>query len=157
MNTRPILYAEDDENDIRMTLKALKNAKLLNEIVVVRDGEEALDYLYRRGAYATRPPVEPMVLLLDLKMPKVSGIDVLRTIREDAVLRHLPVVILTASREERDLAEGYRLNVNAYVVKPVNFDQFTSAITQIGMFWALLNEPPPAAPWARPAPATSAR
>jgi CheY-like chemotaxis protein len=138
-----ILYAEDSAADVELTLAALGEHKLANEVVVVGDGAEALDYLHRRGAFAQRPPGNPAVVLLDLKMPKVDGLEVLRALKGDDALRAIPVVILTSSREERDLVESYRLGVNAYVVKPVDFDQFVDAVKQVGMFWALVNEPPP--------------
>jgi CheY-like chemotaxis protein len=138
-----ILYAEDSAPDVELTLAALEDQHLANEVVVVGDGAEALDYLYRRGAYAARPPGHPAVVLLDLKMPRVDGLEVLRTLKGDESLRSIPVVIMTSSREERDLVESYRLGVNAYVVKPVDFAQFSEAVKQVGMFWALVNEPPP--------------
>lgn len=141
---RPILVAEDNPNDVELTLAALHSANLANEIAVVNDGAATLDWLHRRGAYATRAPGVPAVVILDLKMPKVDGLEVLRQIRADAALRILPVVILTSSREERDLVTGYGLGANAYVVKPVDFDGFVSAVSQLGVFWAVLNEPTPA-------------
>ncbi len=145
MNTlRPILLVEDSLNDIELTLAALKQNHVANEVVVARHGGEALDYLYSRGTFANRPPGDPVVVFLDLKMPKVDGIEVLRQVKGDANLRTIPIVILTSSREEVDLVKTYQLGVNAYVVKPVGFDQFTDAIRQLGMFWAVLNEPPPA-------------
>jgi CheY-like chemotaxis protein len=143
---RPILLAEDSSNDVELTLTALRRQSLANEIVVVRDGAEALDFLWRRNAFASRPAVPPAVILLDLKMPRVDGLEVLRTIRADAILRTLPVVILTSSREESDLVRGYELGANAYVVKPVDFDEFISAVSHLGVFWALVNEPPPETP-----------
>lgn len=138
-----ILLAEDSEPDVELTLAALAEHNLANEVVVVRDGGEALDYLYRRGAWRDRGPGRPAVVLLDLKMPRVDGLEVLRTIKRDEELRNLPVVMLTSSREEQDLVESYRLGVNAYVVKPVDFRQFVDAVKQLGMFWAVVNEPPP--------------
>jgi CheY-like chemotaxis protein len=138
-----ILLAEDEENDIDLTLTALAENNLANEVDVVRDGQEALDYLFRRGPYTQRPSQAPVVVLLDIKMPKVDGLEVLRQIRSDPNLRVLPVVILTSSREESDLIRCYQLGVNAYVVKPVEFEAFVGAVKQLGMFWALLNEPPP--------------
>jgi CheY-like chemotaxis protein len=138
-----ILLAEDDENDVELTLTALGENSLANEVVVVRDGQEALDYLFRRGAYEARPQECPVVLLLDIKMPKVDGLEVLRQIRADPHLRMLPVVILTSSREEQDLIRCYQLGVNAYVVKPVAFEAFAKAVKELGVFWALVNEPPP--------------
>jgi CheY-like chemotaxis protein len=140
---RPILLVEDDTNDVELTLTALSQHNLANKIVVARDGAEALDFLYRRGAYGSRPDGQPIVVLLDLKMPKVSGLDVLKQMKSDEALRLVPVVMLTSSREERDLLESYQLGVNAYVVKPVSFGEFVSAIQGLGVFWAIINEPPP--------------
>lgn len=142
---RPILLAEDNANDAELTLTALASANLANPVIVARDGVQALDYLYCRGEYANRPCPVPAVLLLDLKMPRMDGREVLRHIRADPTLRGLPVVVLTSSREEIDLIESYRLGVNSYVVKPVDFDEFVSAVAKVGIFWALLNEPPPTA------------
>ena len=139
----PILLVEDDANDLEMTLEAFADAHVANEVVTVRDGEAALDYLHARGPYADRPPRRPAVVLLDLKLPKVDGIEVLRDIKGDARLRTLPVVVLTSSREERDLVLSYQLGVNAFVVKPVGFDEFTEAVRQTGLFWAVINEPSP--------------
>jgi CheY-like chemotaxis protein len=138
-----ILLAEDNANDLELTLAALQQHRVANEVVVVRDGEEALDYLYRRGSFASRPPGAPALVLLDLKMPKVDGIEVLRQIKGDPQLRTTPVVMLTSSREEVDLVRSYDLGVNAYVVKPVAFDEFMTAVRQLGAFWAVLNEAPP--------------
>jgi CheY-like chemotaxis protein len=143
-NLRSILLVEDNPNDVELTLTALKDAHLANDVVVMRDGEEALDYLFRRNAYAAEPAKRPAVILLDLKMPKVDGHEVLRQIRSDPELRLIPVVMLTSSREERDLFESYDKGVNSYVVKPVDFEEFVTAIGKLGVFWALLNEPPPA-------------
>ena len=137
-----ILLAEDNENDIELTLTALQECRLKNEVEVVRDGAEALDYIYHRGNHANRDPGLPCVVLLDLKMPRVDGLEVLRQIKSDAMLRHIPVVMLTSSREEKDLVESYDLGVNAFVVKPVDFEQFVQAIRSVGMFWAIVNEPP---------------
>jgi CheY-like chemotaxis protein len=142
---RPILLAEDNPNDVELTLTALHSLNLTNEIVVVGDGSEVLDFLYRRNAFRGRSDVLPAVILLDLKMPRMDGLETLRQIRSDAALRTLPVVILTSSREESDLAKVYRQGANGYVVKPVDFDQFISAVSQLGVFWALVNEPPPVA------------
>jgi len=144
MNTdvKSILLAEDSEQDIELTLEALRENNLANDVVVVRDGEQALDYLYARGEFRNKVNGLPAVILLDLKMPKVDGMEVLRTIRGDAKLRELPVVILTSSREERDLVEAYGLGVNAFVVKPVDFHEFLNAVKALGVFWALVNEPP---------------
>jgi two-component system, response regulator len=139
-----ILLVEDDPRDVELTLTALDEHQLANQIDTVHDGVEALDYLYRRGAFADRPPANPAVILLDIKMPRVDGLQVLRQIKADERLRWIPVVILTSSREARDLAECYRLGVNAYVVKPVHFADFMSAVKGIGLFWALINQPPPA-------------
>ena len=138
-----ILLAEDNEHDVELTLSALAESRLANEVVVVRDGAEALEYLYRRGRYQQREEANPVVVLLDLKMPKVDGLEVLRRIKQDDALRQIPVVMLTSSREENDLVESYRLGVNAYVVKPVEFHQFVNAVKELGIFWALVNEPPP--------------
>ena len=138
-----ILLAEDNPKDVELTLTALDEHNLANEVVVVNDGAEALDYLYRRGKYAMRADNDPAVVLLDLKMPKVDGLEVLRTIKNDSNLKTIPLVILTSSREEKDLVESYKLGVNAYVVKPVNFQQFIEAVKELGAFWAVVNEPPP--------------
>jgi CheY-like chemotaxis protein len=144
MNTvRPILLVEDSLNDIELTLAALQQNNVANEVIVARHGGEALDYLYRRGKYKDHPPVLPVVVFLDLKMPKVDGMEVLRKVKSDENLKTIPIVILTSSREEVDLVKTYQLGVNAYVVKPVGFDQFTDAIRQAGVFWAVVNEPPP--------------
>jgi CheY-like chemotaxis protein len=138
-----ILLVEDDPNDVELTLAALSDHKLANEVAVARDGVEALDYLYRRGSFARRPPGNPVVILLDLKMPRMDGVQVLRQIKEDELLRLIPVVVLTSSRESLDLQACYRLGVNAYVVKPVQFVEFVEAVKQTGIFWALINQPPP--------------
>ena len=138
-----ILLAEDSANDVELTLTALDQHRLANGIDVVRDGAEALDYLYARGAYAGRTTGNPALLLLDLKMPKLDGLEVLRAIKADAALKTIPVVMLTSSREERDLAASYELGVNSYVVKPVDFHEFMEAVRQIGIFWAVVNEAPP--------------
>jgi CheY-like chemotaxis protein len=140
---RRILLVEDSEADIELTLAALAGHRLANEVVVARDGAEALEYLLRQGRHAGRTGGNPAVVLLDLKMPRVDGLSVLARIKSDPSLRQVPVVMLTSSREERDLVESYRLGVNAYVVKPVDFTQFVSAIEKVGMFWAVINEPPP--------------
>jgi CheY-like chemotaxis protein len=137
-----ILLVEDDENDVELTLSALKGCRLTNTVKVVRDGAEALDYLYARGEYSGRGPGLPVVVLLDLKMPRVDGLEVLRKIKGDPGLRHIPVVMLTSSREEKDLYVSYSLGVNAFVVKPVDFSQFVEAIRSVGAFWAVVNEPP---------------
>jgi CheY-like chemotaxis protein len=138
-----ILLVEDDPNDVELTLTALEEYHLANEVVIARDGAEALDYLYCRGAYADRANGSPAVLLLDLKLPKVDGLQVLQQIKGDEKLRVIPVVVLTSSREERDMVASYRLGVNAYVVKPVDFHEFVNAIKELGVFWAIVNEPPP--------------
>ncbi len=138
-----ILLAEDNPKDVELTLTALDEHNLANEVVVVNDGAEALDYLYCRGKFAMRADNNPAVVLLDLKMPKVDGLEVLRTIKKDDKLKMIPLVILTSSREEKDLVESYKLGVNAYVVKPVNFQQFIEAVKELGAFWAVVNEPPP--------------
>jgi len=141
-----ILLAEDNQNDVELTLAALQECRLSNEVEVVRDGAEALDYIYKRGKYSERADCLPCVILLDLKMPRVDGLEVLRQIKSDPALKHVPVVMLTSSREEKDLVMSYDLGVNAFVVKPVDFEQFLKAIRALGMFWALVNEPPPAKP-----------
>jgi CheY-like chemotaxis protein len=143
MQSKKILLVEDNANDIELTLAALDTYALANEVAVARDGAEALDYLFRREAFSSRPPQNPVLVLLDLKMPKVNGLEVLRQIRGDPVLRAIPVVVLSASREEPDLAEAYHLNVNAYVVKPVSFENFIDVVKQLSFFWLLINEPPP--------------
>jgi len=140
---RPILLVEDNLKDIEMVLAALKKNNFANEIVVARDGEEGLDYLYRRGKFRSRDDGLPIAVLLDLKMPKVDGLEVLRQMKGDDALKVIPVVMLTSSREETDLVKSYKLGVNAYVVKPVGFQEFVDAIKQTGMFWAVVNEPPP--------------
>ncbi|HCK98782.1 MAG TPA: two-component system response regulator [Candidatus Marinimicrobia bacterium] len=142
-NLGRILFAEDNENDIELTLNALAENNLVNKVDVVRDGAEALDYLYYRGKYTDRPKGNPVVVLLDLKMPKVDGLEVLREIKQDEKLRTIPVVVLTSSRMESDLIKSYDLGVNAYVVKPVRFDEFVKAVKELGAFWAILNEVPP--------------
>jgi len=138
-----ILLVEDDPRDVELTMEALGENNLANEVLLARDGEEALDYLYRREDFQQRPVGNPALVLLDLKLPKVDGIEVLRQIRKDDQLKMIPVVVLTSSREERDLVDTYQLGVNAYVVKPVNFSEFLIAVKQIGLFWAIINEPPP--------------
>ena len=142
INLPRVLLVEDDPKDIELTLEALEEYNLANEVAVARDGEEALDYLYRRGKYANRPEGNPIVILLDLKMPKIDGFQVLQEIKTNPDLKTIPVVILTSSSLESDLIESYRLGVNAYVVKPVLFKDFVEAVKEIGTFWALLNEPP---------------
>jgi CheY-like chemotaxis protein len=142
-NARPILLAEDNPNDVELILAAFKEANFVNEIHVASDGEQALDFLHRRGVHANRTGPLPAVILLDLKMPKVDGREVLRHVRTDPELRHIPVVILTSSREESDLLASYQLGANAFVVKPVDFQEFIGAVSKLGFFWAMLNEPPP--------------
>ena len=141
--TGRILMVEDDPKDVELTLTALEDYNLTNEVVVARDGEEALDYLYCRGNFKMRTNENPAVLLLDLKLPKVDGLEVLQTIKSDEKLKVIPVVVLTSSREERDMVASYKLGVNAYVVKPVDFHEFVNAIKELGVFWAIINEPPP--------------
>jgi CheY-like chemotaxis protein len=138
-----ILLVEDDLKDVELTLTALEEYNLANEVVVARDGEEALDYLYRRGTFASRSNGNPAVLLLDLKLPLVDGLEVLKQIKSDEKLKMIPVVVLTSSREERDMVASYKLGVNAYVVKPVDFHEFVNAIRELGVFWAIINQPPP--------------
>ena len=138
-----VLLVEDNPNDAELTLEALAEHRLANEVVALRDGAEALDYLHARGRFSGRPSGNPALVLLDLKMPKVDGLEVLREMKTDEHLKTIPVVILTSSREEKDLVESYRLGVNAYVVKPVEFGAFIDAVKQLGAFWAVINEPPP--------------
>lgn len=145
-----ILLVEDSPQDIELALAALEADRLANQVVVTRDGEEALDYLHCRGAYTNRDAGLPVVVLLDLKMPKVDGLEVLRQMKQDPQLRSVPVVMLTSSREEGDLLRSYALGANAYVVKPVDFQQFIDAIKSINCFWAIVNEPPPTGPAIRP-------
>ena len=139
---KSILLAEDDPNDVELTLAALAEHNLANKVEVVRDGAEALDYLFRRGQFATRPDGNPVVVLLDLKMPKVNGLEVLHKIKTDEKLKTVPVVALTSSRESPDVKRCYDYGVNAYVVKPVGFPDFINAVKQLGIFWAVLNQPP---------------
>ena len=138
-----ILLAEDSEGDIEITLAALEEYHLANEVFVVRDGAEALDYLHHCGQHAGHGNGQPVVVLLDIKMPKVDGLEVLRQMKADPVLKRLPVVMLTGSREEQDLVKSYQLGANAYVVKPVDFQQFVDAVKRLAFFWAIINEPPP--------------
>jgi CheY-like chemotaxis protein len=138
-----ILLVEDSPNDVELTLAALEENHLANEVVVVRDGEEALDYLYRRGIFKLRIEGNPVVILLDLKLPKVDGLEVLAQVKSDPTMKVIPIVMLTSSREEQDLIRSYDLGVNAYVVKPVDFHEFVNAIKEIGLFWAVVNQPPP--------------
>jgi CheY-like chemotaxis protein len=141
--TVEILLVEDNPSDVELTLHAFEKHKVANRVHVVRDGQEALDYLFGTGAQPDR--VQPKVVLLDLKLPKVDGLEVLREIRSNAALRTLPVVILTSSREERDVVESYSLGVNSYIVKPIEFDKFVETVQMLGLYWLLLNEPPAAA------------
>jgi CheY-like chemotaxis protein len=140
---KPILLVEDDKRDLELTLVALERSQLANEVIVLRDGAAALDYLNRKGDHAGRAPGNPAVILLDLKLPKVNGLEVLQHVRANEHLRSVPVVMLTSSQEESDVLRSYELGVNAYVVKPVEFKQFVAAIADLGVFWAVLNEPPP--------------
>ncbi|MBK4736161.1 response regulator [Noviherbaspirillum pedocola] len=140
---KPILLVEDNPKDLELTMIALERSQLANEVVVAYDGAQALDYLYRRGEYADRPEGKPAVVLLDLKLPKLDGLEVLSEIRKSEELQGLPVVMLTTSQEEQDVLRSYHLRVNAYVVKPVHFHDFMKAIADLGIFWALVNEPPP--------------
>lgn len=141
--TKRILLVEDSPNDVELTLTALERHNLTNEVVVVSDGEQALDYLYRRGHFKLRAVGDPVVVLLDLKLPKIDGLEVLERVRRDPQFQTLPVVMLTSSREEQDIVRSYKLGVNAYVVKPVAFHDFVNAITELGLFWAVINQPPP--------------
>jgi CheY-like chemotaxis protein len=138
-----ILLVEDNERDVELTLAALEEHNLANEVIIARDGADALDYLHRRGKFADHANGLPVVVLLDLKMPRVDGLEVLRQMRGDDTLKHVPVVMITSSREEQDLVKSYQLGVNAYVVKPVDFQKFVESVKQIGFFWAIINEPPP--------------
>ncbi len=144
-DVKRIVLAEDNANDVELTMTALRENHVVNEIVVVRDGAEALDYLYKRNKFVDRAGHNPALLLLDLKMPKVDGIEVLRQVKSDVALKTIPVVVLTSSREEQDLVRTYDLGVNAYVVKPVDFHEFIEAVKLLGGFWAVVNETPPAA------------
>jgi CheY-like chemotaxis protein len=138
-----ILLVEDNLNDAELTLSALGDYHLANEVIIARDGAEALDFLYQRGKFQGRENTKPAVVMLDIKLPKLNGLEVLQRIKSDPNLRTIPVVMLTSSREEPDLAKSYELGANAYVVKPVEFEQFAAAIKQVGAFWAILNEAPP--------------
>ena len=140
---KPILLVEDNPKDVELTLVALQRSRLANEVIVLRDGAEALDYLRCEGEHCQRAKGNPAVVLLDLKLPKVDGLQVLAEIKKDESLRQVPVVMLTSSREEPDLLKSYQLGVNAYVVKPVGFEEFLRAVQELGGFWAILNEPPP--------------
>jgi CheY-like chemotaxis protein len=138
-----ILMVEDDPKDVELTLTALEEYNLANEVIVTHDGAQALDYLYCRNGYKTRTSGNPAVMLLDLKLPKVDGLEVLKQVKSDEQLRVIPVVVLTSSKEEKDMVASYKLGVNAYVVKPVDFHDFVNAIKELGVFWAVINEPPP--------------
>ena len=142
-NLGRILMVEDDPKDVELTMTALEGYNLANEVIVTRDGEDALDYLYRRGKYTPRSSDHPAVILLDLKLPKMDGLEVLRQVKSDDNLKMIPVVVLTSSREEKDLVSSYKLGVNAYVVKPVDFHEFVNAIKELGVFWAIINAAPP--------------
>jgi CheY-like chemotaxis protein len=138
-----ILIVEDDPNDLELTLTALADYNLANEVVVARDGQQALDYLYCRADFSERSPGNPAVMLLDLKLPKVGGLEVLQQVKSEERFKLIPVVVLTSSHEEKDVMRSYSLGVNAYVVKPVDFHQFVNAVKELGVFWAVINEPPP--------------
>jgi len=140
---KPILLVEDDKRDLELTLVALERSQLANEVIVLRDGAQALDYLLREGEFRSRDEGNPAVVLLDLKLPKVNGLEVLQKVRATPAMRSMPIVMLTSSQEESDVVKSYELGVNAYVVKPVEFKQFVAAIADLGVFWAVLNEPPP--------------
>jgi len=143
MRIRPILLVEDSPEDTELTLNALSEYNVTNKIHPVGDGEEALDFIYCRGQYASRPSDPPLVILLDIKLPKIDGLEVLRRVRADPATRHIPVVMMTSSREGPDIQRSYELGANAYVVKPLSFGEFSEAVRRIGMFWILTNEPPP--------------
>jgi CheY-like chemotaxis protein len=138
-----ILLVEDDPKDVELTLTALEEYNLANEVIVARDGEEALEYLYSRGKFKTRSSGNPAVMLLDLKLPKVDGLEVLKQVKSEEKLRMIPIVVLTSSKEEKDMVASYKLGVSAYVAKPVDFHEFVNAIKELGVFWAVINEPPP--------------
>jgi CheY-like chemotaxis protein len=138
-----ILLVEDDHRDVELSMTALEEYNLANEVVVARDGQQALDYLYCRGDFKSRIAENPAVILLDLKLPKINGLEVLQQVRSDERLKMIPVVVLTSSQEEKDMVRSYALGVNAYVVKPVDFHEFINAVKELGVFWAIINEPPP--------------
>jgi CheY-like chemotaxis protein len=138
-----ILLVEDDHRDVELSMTALEEYNLANEVVIARDGQQALDYLYCRGGFESRIKENPAVILLDLKLPKINGLEVLQQIRSDERLKMIPVVVLTSSQEEKDMVRSYALGVNAYVVKPVDFHEFINAVKELGVFWAIINEPPP--------------
>jgi two-component system response regulator len=144
VNDGPILLVEDNHDDVLLTLRALRKNNIANEMIVMHDGAEALDYLFAAGRFAARDSsLDPAVVLLDLKLPKMNGLDVLRQLRADDRTELLPVVVLTSSDEEQDIIESYRLGANSYVRKPVDFEQFVKAVQQLGLYWLLLNQPPP--------------
>jgi CheY-like chemotaxis protein len=151
---KPILLVEDNPRDLELTLLALDRSQLANEVIVARDGQEVIDYLHATGDWTGRVPGNPAVILLDLKLPKIDGLEVLEMIRSSDALKAIPVVMLTSSREEQDLVRSYALGVNAYVVKPVEFNEFVEAIADLGVFWAVLNEPPPGSTRVRRLPVT---
>ena len=156
MKPKRILLVDDSPRDTEMTLDALHQYHLANEVTALRDGAEALDYMYRRGEFATRSGPDPAVILLDLKMPRVDGLEVLRQLKSDPKFKIIPVVVMTSSREDQDLVRSYELGVNAYVVKPLDFHEFIEAIRTLGVFWAVLNESPPEGSHPpMPSPATS--
>lgn len=138
-----ILIVEDDPNDVELTMTALGDYNLANEVVITRDGQQALDYLYCAGEFKDRPKDNPAVMLLDLKLPKVGGLEVLQRIKADEQLKMIPIVVLTSSKEEKDVMRSYSLGVNGYVVKPVDFHEFVNAVKELGAFWAIVNQPPP--------------
>lgn len=146
MTSKEILLVDDDPSDVELTLIALQEHNLANSVVVAWDGAEALDYLYRRGQYSDRAPGNPVAVLLDLKMPKLSGLEVLHQVKNDPALKTIPIVMLTSSHQERDITTSYELGVNSYVVKPVIFEDFVQAVRQIGLFWVLTNETPDTRP-----------
>jgi CheY-like chemotaxis protein len=143
VQSKRILLADDDPNGVELVLAALRQLHLADAVQTVEDGEAALDYIYRRNEFADRSPVNPSLILLDLKMPKLGGLDVLRVIKSDKAVSSIPVVVLTSSREESDVSMSYQLGVNAYVVKPVDFAELQQAVKELGAFWARVNEPPP--------------
>jgi CheY-like chemotaxis protein len=145
MEPKTILIADDDDNDVELTLTALADHHLANQVIVVRDGAEALDYLHRRGAFAQRPEGNPVLILLDLKMPKVDGLEVLAQVKKAPELRTIPIVVLTSSRQDADILNSYELGVNGYAVKPVDFAQFVEVVKQLSLYWTVVNEPPPQA------------
>ena len=139
---RPILLVEDSPKDLELTLAALEKCQLANEIAIARDGAEALDYLYGRGKFSDRAEGDPAVVLLDLKLPKIDGLEVLRRLKADPAMKTIPTVVLTSSREQRDVLESYQLGVNSYIVKPVNFDHYSEVVRDLGIYWLVLNQPP---------------